>query len=101
MAGYKSSRGRRSTRIKLLIYENLVQEPDGLTTIQLFERLQRSSIGRYVASPASLAQTIRITRGVEQYKTWTSNADGQSSYMCAVWVMADPNAFIEWYGDDI
>ena len=99
MAGYKSSTGRRSTRIKLLIYEELVQEPNGLTTQQIFERIKSSSVGRYVASPSALAQTIRITKGVESHQSVYINRGDGDTYMASVWVMADPQAFLDWYGD--
>lgn len=101
MAGYRNSKGKRSTRTKLLIYQTLVQEPKGLTTQQLFNILQESSVARFISSPAALAQTIRVTKGVETLsKEYTSTQDGQK-YVCTVWVMADPKAFLDWYGEDI
>ena len=99
MAGYRGKNGRRSVRVKTLIYENLIQNPDGLTTEQLFQIIKRSSVGRYVASTRSLAQTVRITKGVkEMEKHYLTGMD--KGYYITVWVMADPQAFLDWYGGD-
>ena len=104
MAGYKGKTGKRATRVKLLIYEHLVQNPKGLTTAQLFDRISSSSVGRYCASPAALSQVIRVVKGVEKIESEyisTGSGDNSNRYMVSVWVMADPKAFLDWYGEDI
>ena len=93
-----TKKGKRAIRIKKQVYIILDQNPEGLSTNQIYAFMQDGPARRFINGSTQLGQILKGMKGL--YQESTTEVGTLRKYKTALWTLRYPEEFLEWLGDD-